>query len=134
MRKALTLGLAVFAIGCSADPVIEGPDISEIVVNPERYFIGNWTQQWLYLRQCAHINLAHPIRDEGDKGFNFDDEESADCWAVNRLREDPLEQGFSDRALRDIERDIAYVVKKGLWRELLPGPERPVDLMACKND
>jgi hypothetical protein len=100
-----------------------------IVVNPERYFLGRWTQQWLYLRQCAHISERHPVATEGLRGLQIRDEEAADCWAVRRLIEGP--NRLSTSTLYAIERDMERVMKEGRWDEVLPGPRRRISLSAC---
>ena len=81
-------------------------DLSEfmIVINPERWFLGRWTQQWLYFRQCGHINEEHPIIREQLRGLRIRDEEEADCWAVRQLVEGPVK--LSSRTLYAIERDM----------------------------
>ena len=39
---------------------------SVIYVNPELYFLGQRTQQWLYQRQCVHIQKNHLIASVGE--------------------------------------------------------------------
>ena len=102
---------------------------SSIVVNPERYYLGRWTQQWLYLRQCAHVNEGHPIATEGLRGLRIRDEEEADCWAARHLMQGTKK--LSTRTLYSIERDMERVVKEDRWDEVLPGPQRRISLSSC---
>jgi hypothetical protein len=59
-------------------------NVYEIRVNPERTYLGKATQEWLYLRQCAHIRERHEVL-KGERGFALRDEEDADCRAVQEL-------------------------------------------------
>lgn len=100
----------------------------EIRINPERTYLGKATQEWLYLRQCAHINLRHEVL-RGEQGRKLRDEEEADCWAVQELIK---KSGTSSRILYSIESDMERVVNNAeRWREVLPGPPRRVQLSSC---
>ena len=99
-----------------------------IYVNPERYYLGRQTQQWLYQRQCVHIIRGHAVAQSGLRGLNIKDEEVADCQAAR----DMSNAGLSSRDLYSIERDIERIAREGLWNQVLPGPQRRVSLSSCK--
>jgi hypothetical protein len=114
-----------------AGPVLTGPlagNAYVIYINPERTYLGRSTQQWLYLRQCAHINERHPVL-KGEQALNIRDEEAADCWAVRELLKT---SGSSSRILYSIESDMDRLLSDvNRWREVLPGPQRRVLLSSC---
>jgi hypothetical protein len=100
----------------------------EIRVNPERTYLGKATQEWLYLRQCAHISERHEVV-TNEKGLKLRDEEDADCRAVQELMK---KSGSSPRILYSIESDMERVLNDpNRWREVLPGPQRRVQLSSC---
>lgn len=103
-------------------------NVYEIRINPERTYLGKATQEWLYLRQCAHIRERHEVL-KGERGFALRDEEDADCRAVHELMK---KSGGSPRILYSIESDMERVLKDpNRWREVLPGPQRRVLLSSC---
>jgi len=102
-----------------------------IYVNPERYFLGRETQQWLYTRQCAHIVLEHPVVRQGERGLNLRDEVEADCWAVREMSSGRSQ--LSRSAIYSIERDMERVIRENRWSEVLPGPKRRINLSSCKR-
>ena len=93
-----------------------------IYINPERTYLGRQTQQWLYLRQCAHINDQHKVVTAGASALSIRDEEAADCSAARRISP----EGLSSKTLYGIESDMGRVVREGRWGEVLPGPERRI--------
>jgi hypothetical protein len=95
-----------------------------IYVNPSLYFLGRQTQQWLFLRQCIHIQEGHRIIQDGMRGLNMRDEVQVDCAAARALR-------TSSRTLYSIERDLQRALREGRWPNVLPGPQRRVSLSAC---
>lgn len=100
-----------------------------IYINPERTYLGRQTQQWLYLRQCAHIVEQHPVL-RGEQGLNIRDEEAADCWAARQL----VKGVSSSRVLYAIESDMERLVRDPQrWREVLPGPQRRIALSSCSK-
>jgi hypothetical protein len=116
----------------TASPVLTGSTASsnsfEIRVNPERTYLGKATQEWLYLRQCAHIMDRHDVV-KGEQGLKLRDEEDADCRAVQELMK---KSGGSPRILYSIESDMERVLNDpNRWREVLPGPQRRVQLSSC---
>lgn len=101
-----------------------------IYINPDRYYLGRQTQQWLYLRQCAYIQKGHDIGTSGLRSINIRNEEIVDCFAMRALsRANPQ---ISSRTAYAIERDIERAIAKGRWGEILPGPQRRVSLTSCK--
>ncbi len=113
-----------------ASSVLTGPlaGTYEIRVNPERTYLGKATQEWLYLRQCAHIVQRHGVL-TGEQSYKLRDEEDADCWAVRELVK---KSGGSPRILYSIESDMDRVLNDATrWREVLPGPQRRVLLSNC---
>ena len=100
-----------------------------IFINPDRTYLGRQTQQWLYLRQCAHIVEGHQAL-KGQPGQNVRDEEAADCWAAREL----ARTTGSPRVLYAIESDIERLIKESdRWREVLPGPQRRIALSSCSK-
>lgn len=97
-----------------------------IYINPTLYYLGNDTQQWLYLRQCAHIN--ENTVGVSARRLTIGDEEEADCWAVKELKK---QSQVSSRTLYAIERDMERVVREKRWKEVLPGPPRRISLLSC---
>lgn len=95
-----------------------------IYVNPNFYFLGSQTQQWLYLRQCAHIQEGHRIVEDGVRALNMQDEVQADCAAARALH-------ASVRTLYAIERDMDRALREGRWDKVLPGPRRRISLKSC---
>lgn len=108
-----------------------GVPLVAIHINPEIYFIGRQTQQWLYLRQCVHLQKQHRILQSGERGLSLDEEEAADCGAAQALtRSAP--PGTNTRTLfYSIESDIERALKLDRWRQLLPGPQRRIVLANC---
>ena len=98
-----------------------------IYVNPELYFLGRQTQQWLYLRQCGHIVLNHRVVQDRVRGLRIEDERTADCWAARRV----LQSGGSSRTLYSIERDMERVIRENRWGRVLPGPQRRISIRSC---
>jgi hypothetical protein len=98
-----------------------------IYINPERTFLGRQTQQWLYLRQCAHIVAGHRVISAGERGLTIQDEEAADCWAAREISQG----GSASKTLYGIESDMERLVRDGRWSEVLPGPERRISLVSC---
>ena len=102
-----------------------------ILVNPEIFFIGRQTQQWLYLRQCVHLRLQHRIVQQGERALSLDEEELTDCLAAKELAASK-EFGSNARTLMySIESDIERALKQDRWRQLLPGPQRRIALSNC---
>lgn len=102
-----------------------------ILINPEIYFIGRQTQQWLYLRQCVHLQRQHAILQSGERGLSLDDEEKADCGAAQELLKSGAFGSNTRTLLYSIESDIERALKQDRWRQLLPGPQRRIALSAC---
>lgn len=100
-----------------------------IVVNPERYFLGERTQQWLYQRQCVHIQQGHRIAIHGEPALEPAEEEKADCEGLRVLTKgDPA----AVRMLRlSIESDLQRVLRENRWSQVLPGPPRVVAFDRC---
>lgn len=113
------------------------PDLSPsvIYVNPELYFLGQRTQQWLYQRQCVHIQKEHPIATKGEQALRPEDEEEADCLAMLELSASLAKgasQGSSLRMLRSsVESDMERLLKEERWRQVLPGPQRRILFDKC---
>ncbi|MEX8520649.1 MAG: hypothetical protein AB3X44_19255 [Leptothrix sp. (in: b-proteobacteria)] len=100
-----------------------------IVINPNVYFVGRQTQQWLYQRQCVHIQQGHSVVREGEKGMLLADEESADCGALTAVA---AQFSSSARTLRAaIESDVQRAIRDGNWRWLFTGPQRRISLDKC---
>jgi hypothetical protein len=106
-----------------------GMSIYVIYINPSRYFLDRYTQQWLYLRQCAHITLKHSVIPEGMHGLKIEDEQRADCQAIREMQSSP---GFSTRQIYSIERDIERLSRENRWGQVLAGPQRRISLESCK--
>lgn len=99
-----------------------------IYINPERTYLGRQTQQWLYLRQCAHIVDRHQVLFQGEQSLNIRDEEAADCWAAKML----TTSAGSSRVLYSIESDMDRLAREpDRWREVLPGPQRRISFSSC---
>ena len=114
-----------------AEGLMKGIPLAAIHVNPERYFLGQRTQQWLYLRECVHIQREHPIARAGERGLRPEHEEEADCLALLDLAKSPR-QTSSLRTLRvAIESDMERVLREGRWRLVLPGPQRRISFDKC---
>jgi hypothetical protein len=111
-----------------------GETATVIYINPDRYFLGQRTQQWLYLRQCAHIQLRHAIVNGGERALRLENEERADCVAFSNLVKDPS-QGASAGMLRaSIESDMDRLLKEErMWRQVLPGPVRRISFDRCSG-
>ena len=98
---------------------------SAIYVNPSLYFLGRQTQQWLFFRQCVHIQQGHRIVQDGVRALNMRDEEQADCLAARMM-------GATSRTLYSIERDMERALReKDGWNRVLPGPKRRIALSSC---
>ena len=96
-----------------------------IYVNPSLYFLGRQTQQWLFFRQCVHIQQGHRIVQDGVRALNMRDEEQTDCLAARMM-------SASSRTLYSIERDMERVLReKDGWNRVLPGPKRRIALSSC---
>ncbi|WP_372528467.1 hypothetical protein [Piscinibacter sp.] len=109
----------------------KGVPPAAIYVNPELYFLGQQTQQWLFLRQCIHIQRDHLIAKAGERGLRPEDEEQADCLALRELTRSPS-QSSSMRTLRaSIESDMERVLREDRWRQVLPGPQRRISFDKC---
>lgn len=107
-----------------------------IRVNPQRYYLGQRTQQWLYLRQCVHIQQDHPIVKFGERALNPLDEEESDCLAFQQMANGPVKgsspTGSSLRMVgASIESDMERVLREGRWSEVLPGPQRRISFDRC---
>jgi hypothetical protein len=123
-------GVSVFAEARLARP--GSPSTAPVIihVNPDVYFVGRETQQWLYQRQCVHIRQNHSVVRDGERGLRLADEEQADCaaLAVAGLSS----SASSSRALRaSIESDMQRASRDGKWHRLLPGPQRRISLDRC---
>jgi len=105
-----------------------------IVVNPTHYYLSRETQQWLYLRQCAHIRLGHDYALHAqNEEPNLREEREADCWAITTMLEDK-KYGFSERGISKIQRDIDELEKNSeRWRDVFGGPRRRVYTYDCLN-
>lgn len=105
------------------------PGPAVIYINPDVYFVGSETQQWLYERQCIHIQRDDPVIRDGERGLKLEDEERVDCLALKVMTD---QRPSSARTLRSsIESDIGRAMKEDKWRRLLPGPPRRVLLQRC---
>lgn len=103
-----------------------------IVVNPSHYYLSRETQQWLYLRQCAHIRLKHDyaLHAKNEKP-NLREEREADCWAITRMLKDK-QYRFSERGISKIQRDIEDLARSSeRWRDIFGGPRRRVYTYDC---
>ena len=129
VRMQLSTSTRFFAeTGRARAPTSRGDASMYIIyINPERTFLGRPTQQWLYLRQCAHIRERHPVINEGERALSVRDEEMADCWAAREL----VRGGESPKTLYVIESDMARLIRDRRWGEVLPGPERRISLLSC---
>lgn len=100
-----------------------------IFINPDRYYLGRETQQWLYLRQCARISRGDQISEQGARELPIREEELADCWALRAMAEDSKTQSYLRSS---IERDMERVLRDNRWREVLAGPQRRIALDQCR--
>lgn len=107
----------------------------EIVVNPTIYFLGQRTQQWLFLRQCVHLQKNHDIVRGGERAMLIEQELEADCQAVRDLAGSTTAQqsiGSSARTLRvSIESDMERLLRDKQWSAVLPGPQRRISFDKC---
>jgi hypothetical protein len=101
-----------------------------IVVNPERYYLGRYTQIWLYRRQCARIQMIRENINKRNRQLHMGEEYDVDCMAVQAMQEDKRIR-FSQRTIDSIERDIERLLVNERWYEVLPGPQRRVALKRC---
>lgn len=105
-----------------------------IYINPDRYFLGQRTQQWLYQRQCVHIQKGHAIARPGERTPSTpkpEDEVEADCLAMREMANSPA-QGSSIRTSRAaVESDMERVLKEDRWRQVMPGPQRRISFDKC---
>jgi hypothetical protein len=102
-----------------------------IAINPELYYLGKYTQIWLYRRQCAHIQENHNVvRDR--RALNIRDEQQADCLAIRAMQSDP-NISFSIRQVSSIERDIERLIRNKQWNNVLAGPQRRISLKRCAS-
>lgn len=111
-----------------------------IRVNPELYFLGQRTQQWLYLRQCVHIQEEHPIARLGESALNPLHEEQADCMALEQLVNSPAKGSSPSSSISSsmrrtvrasIESDMDRVLRENRWNQVLPGPQRRISFDRC---
>lgn len=106
-----------------------------IRVNPELYFLGQRTQQWLYLRQCVHIQQDHPIARLGERALTPLDEEQADCMAFQQMVNSPVKGSSSTAPMSmvqaSIESDMDRVLRENRWNKVLPGPQRRISFDRC---
>jgi hypothetical protein len=100
-----------------------------IFVNPDRYFLGERTQQWLYQRQCVHIQQGHRIAFEGERGLQPEDEEKADCEGLRTLIQ--AEPPAARMLRQSIESDMQRVLRENRWPQVLPGPQRLIAFDRC---
>jgi hypothetical protein len=127
----------VAATNYFAEARVDGQSAA-IYINPDRYFLGQRTQQWLYQRQCVHIQKDHAIAKPDDRGQKPgerapkpEDEEEADCLAMREMANSPA-QGSSVRTLRAaVESDMERVLKEDRWRQVMPGPQRRISFDKC---
>ena len=123
--------VSVFAEARPARPGSSGAAPVIIHVNPDVYFVGRQTQQWLYRRQCVHILENHSVVRDGEKGLRLADEEQADCAALAAVA-GPSSSPASSRAVRaSIESDMQRASRDDKWHRLLPGPQRRISLERC---
>lgn len=108
---------------------IKGVSEYVIVINPERYYLGRYTQSWLYQRQCAHIQQNHKVI-TNPRAFDYQEEQSVDCLAIQLMRSDK-NLNLSNRQIDSIERDLERLIRNRQWADVLPGPERRVSLKGC---
>lgn len=101
-----------------------------VYVNPERYYLSQYTQRWLYYRQCVLIAEFPREIMQAEQRINIDLEYQLDCRALQILRSDPKAE-ISYRQIQSIERDMERVLRDNRWSEILPGPERKIHLMEC---
>jgi len=104
-----------------------------IHINPELYYLGRYTQQWLYLRQCAHIRERHAVIQEGIRGLRIEDEQQADCQAIRAMRTDQ-DTPVTSRQIYSIERDIERLLRENRWSQVLAGPQRRISLESCMRE
>lgn len=111
------------------EAVARGVPLVAIYVNPERYFLGERTQQWLYQRQCVHLQQRHRIATEGVRALDPADEARADCEGLRALAQaDPK----AARMVRlSIESDMQRLLRDGRWSQVLPGPQRVIAFDRC---
>jgi hypothetical protein len=117
-----------------AQVVVEPSDKGEryvIVVNPTHYYLSRETQQWLYFRQCAHIQMDHhTIRTQNEEP-NLREEREADCWAIERMLFDEKYR-FTERSISKIQRDIQELEEsRERWQDVFGGPRRRVYTYDC---
>jgi len=79
------------------------------------------TRVFFYAHECAHHALAHTIRN-----IPFQQEQEADCWAIQTL----VQRGTLDpgRDVTVVQRDLSF--SSGDWTHV-PGPQRQFNLRAC---
>lgn len=107
-----------------------GLSLYYIVINPERYYLGRYTQNWLYRRQCARIQMKREQISERHRQPNISEEQKADCMAVKAMQKDDSIR-FSQRTIDSIERDIERLIRSKRWGEVLAGPQRRISLKQC---
>lgn len=101
-----------------------------VALNPELYYLGRYTQIWLYLRQCVHIRQNHDIIRHANRELNIHEEQIADCLAIEEMKLD-RDYHLSIRQIDAIERDIERIIKNNQWRDVFAGPERRIYLRHC---
>lgn len=102
-----------------------------IKVNPTHYYLSRETQQWLYLRQCAHIQLSHQVMRTTNNETNLREEKEADCWAIRTMLTD-RKFYFSERGISKIQRDIEKLERdRQRWQEIFGGLRRRVYTNEC---
>ena len=104
----------------------ESPEHFMIRVNPYRYSYGRDMMQWLFYRQCAHIELGHALHMIGTPEANVPEEIQADCWATRAITS-MSKLGY--RILQNIDRDLK---RMRIWDPSL-GPPRAIDLFGCQH-
>ncbi len=110
-------------------------NVMEIVVNPTIYYLGQRTQQWLFLRQCVHLKMNHEIVLGGERALRIEQELEADCQAMRDLAGSATAKeaiGSSPRTLRvSIESDMERLLRDKQWSAVLPGPQRRISFDKC---
>jgi hypothetical protein len=110
----------------------KGVSLYVIVINPERYYLGRYTQIWLFRRQCARIQKMGKAISQGYRRLNMRDEQQVDCMAVEAMQSDP-DIRLSNRTIESIERDIERLIRNKRWGEVIAGPQRRISLKRCMS-
>ena len=101
-----------------------------IHVNPKLYYLSQYTQQWLFHRQCIFIREFTEQAMQRDRRIDMGLEQHLDCRAIQHMQSDPG-IAISPRQVQSIERDMERVLRDNRWNEVLAGPERRITLMKC---